>query len=81
MADVFLWTKQGALNYDRSKERWPRTQTLDPVFEINSGAFLTNIQTYKEEKDVYESKKEDSVLLDYEGTIDGKNFDAKNVKS
>ncbi|MDB4414893.1 acylneuraminate cytidylyltransferase family protein [bacterium] len=47
----FLWTKQGALNYDRSKEKWPRTQTLDPVFEINSGAFLTNIQTYKEEKD------------------------------
>ena len=34
-----------------------------------------NQRTFKEEKDVYESKKEDSVLLDYEGTIDGKNFD------
>ena len=34
-----------------------------------------NQRTYKEEKDGYISKKEDSVLLDYEGTIDGKNFD------
>ena len=34
-----------------------------------------NQRTYKEEKDDYKSKNEDSVLLDYEGTIDGKNFD------
>ena len=34
-----------------------------------------NQRTYKEEKDDYKSKKEDSILLDYEGTIDGKNFD------
>ena len=34
-----------------------------------------NQRTYKEEKADYKSKKEDSVLLDYEGTIDGKNFD------
>ncbi len=34
-----------------------------------------NQRTYKEEKDSYKSKNEDSVLLDYEGTIDGKNFD------
>ena len=34
-----------------------------------------NQRTYKEEKDDYKSKKEDSILLNYEGTIDGKNFD------
>ncbi len=34
-----------------------------------------NQRTYKEEKEDYKSKNEDSVLLDYEGTIDGKNFD------
>ena len=34
-----------------------------------------NQRTYKEEKDDYKSKNEDSILLDYEGTIDGKNFD------
>ena len=34
-----------------------------------------NQRTYKEEKDDYKSKMEDSILLDYEGTIDGKNFD------
>ena len=34
-----------------------------------------NQRTYREEKESYQSKNEDSVLLDYEGTIDGKNFD------
>ena len=32
-------------------------------------------RTYKEQGNDYKAKKEDSVLLDYEGTIDGKNFD------
>ena len=34
-----------------------------------------NQKTYKEESKSYKSKKDDSVQLDYEGTIDGKNFD------
>tara|TARA_Y100000741_G_C18236609_1_gene551969 strand:- start:255 stop:1676 length:1422 start_codon:yes stop_codon:yes gene_type:complete len=40
-----------------------------------------NQRTYKEEKDDYKSKKEDSVLLDYEGTIDGKNFDGGKAEN
>tara|TARA_B100001250_G_scaffold365890_1_gene346897 strand:+ start:53 stop:1480 length:1428 start_codon:yes stop_codon:yes gene_type:complete len=40
-----------------------------------------NQRTYKDEIDDYKSKKEDSVLLDYEGTIDGKNFDGGKAEN
>lgn len=42
----FLWGTHGPLNYDRSNEKWPRTQTIPPVFEINSGAFLSSADNY-----------------------------------
>lgn len=35
----FLWNDSGPLNYDRSKQRWPFTQLIDPVMVINSAAF------------------------------------------
>ena len=35
----FLWKKDGPMNYDRSGLRWPFTQTLDPIYLINSAAF------------------------------------------
>jgi trigger factor len=34
-----------------------------------------NQKTFKDQPDDYKAKKDDSVRLDYEGTIDGKNFD------
>ncbi len=36
----FIWNGRGPINYDRSIEKWPRTQTLESLFEVNSGAFL-----------------------------------------
>ena len=39
---TFLWNNNGPINYDRKVEKWPRTQTLKPIFEINSGVFLAN---------------------------------------
>ena len=38
-------------------------------------------KTYKEQQDNYKSKNEDSVMLDYEGTIDGKNFDGGKAEN
>ena len=38
-------------------------------------------RTYKEKPDDYKSKKDDSILLDYEGTIDGKNFDGGKAEN
>lgn len=36
----FLWDARGPVNYDRTVEKWPRTQTLDPLFTVNSAAFV-----------------------------------------
>lgn len=42
----FLWTQDGPINYDREVERWPRTQTLTPVHEVNSAVFLAHRRIY-----------------------------------
>lgn len=47
----FLWQNEQPLNYDRSIEKWPRTQTLAPVHEVNSGAFLASADIYRELND------------------------------
>lgn len=36
----FIWSEGGPVNYDYSKQKWPRTQTLPDWYFINSGIFL-----------------------------------------
>ena len=43
----FLWDDKGPLSYTLDKEKWPRTQTLKPLYEINSGAFIAHSNIYK----------------------------------
>lgn len=43
----FIWDENGPINYDRSKEKWPRTQTLKPLYEVNSGFFIADIDIYQ----------------------------------
>lgn len=43
----FIWNSSMPLNYDRNTEKWPRTQTLTPLWEVNSGAFLTSKRVYQ----------------------------------
>lgn len=40
---TFLWMKDAPLNYDRNVEKWPRTQTLEPVYAVNSAAFIIDV--------------------------------------
>jgi len=47
----FIWKDGEAVNYDRSVEKWPRTQTIDPLWEVNSGAFITSKAIYKDSMD------------------------------
>lgn len=47
----YLWDKEGAINYNRNIEKWPRTQTLSPVHEINSAVFLSNSSNYQNYND------------------------------
>lgn len=43
----FLWQDEQPMNYDRAIEKWPRTQTLAAVHEVNSGAFLAPADLYR----------------------------------
>lgn len=45
----FFWRDNKPFNYDTNKEKWPRTQTIQPLQEINSGAFIASAEVYKEE--------------------------------
>ncbi|QCF25017.1 cytidylyltransferase domain-containing protein [Hydrocarboniclastica marina] len=47
----FLWDEQGPINYDRHCEKWPRTQTLKPVYEVNSAAFVASSEVYRSRQD------------------------------
>lgn len=70
---TFIWNKEGAINYDRNKEKWPRTQTIEPLYEINSGIFLADIDIYKNLQDrigkkpfLFENNDIDSFDIDWE---------------
>lgn len=47
----FFWDKSGPINYDRKIEKWPRTQTLNPLYEVNSAAFINSSKNYLELSD------------------------------
>lgn len=48
---TFLWKNGKALNYDRSFEKWPRTQTLEAIYEVNSGFFISSRDNYVKYED------------------------------
>ena len=48
---TFLWDRSGPINYDRSLFKWPWTQTLPEIFEVNSGIFIAKSDIYKTKKD------------------------------
>ena len=42
----FIWNKDKPLSYDRNIEKWPRTQSIQPLYEIDSSVFLSSIEQY-----------------------------------
>ena len=77
----FLWNYKGPINYSRRIEKWPRTQTLNPLFEVNSGIFLANAEIYKKENDRIGSKPFLYELNKFEGfDIDeNEDFEIANI--
>lgn len=63
---TFLWDKEKPINYDRNKEKWPRTQTLPELFEVNSGFFINSRNNYLNFKDRIGSKPFLYVVNGYE---------------
>jgi CMP-N-acetylneuraminic acid synthetase len=51
LLQAFLWNEDGPLTYDRSVEKWPRTQTITPVHEVNSAVFLAPTEVYSRHHD------------------------------
>jgi CMP-N-acetylneuraminic acid synthetase len=47
----FIWNDSGPVNYNSNVEKWPRTQTIKPLWEINSGAFIASKKIYEERMD------------------------------
>lgn len=47
----FLWYKKKPFNYDNSSIKWPNTQDLISLSEINSGAFIANYNIYRRYND------------------------------
>lgn len=47
----FLWNEHGPINYDRKLEKWPRTQTIPAIHEINSAVFLASAEIYRQMND------------------------------
>jgi CMP-N-acetylneuraminic acid synthetase len=48
----FLFSKDGfPINYNRNVEKWPRTQTLEPIYEVNSAFFIASADIYKTHND------------------------------
>ena len=43
----FIWDEFGPLNYSENKQKWPITQDIKKLYEINSGAFIANKDIYK----------------------------------
>ncbi|WP_193568270.1 cytidylyltransferase domain-containing protein [Gracilibacillus saliphilus] len=69
----FIWNEGGPINYDYTNEKWPRTQTISPLYEINSGIFLASTNVYHERKDrigdrplFYETSTIESLDIDWE---------------
>ena len=44
----FLWsaTENKCINHDRSKVKWPRTQDLEPLYEINHAFYINSRDNY-----------------------------------
>lgn len=70
---TFLWDNKEPINYNREIEKWPRTQTIEPLYEVNSAAFIADIQIYKNLNDrigkkpyLYELDKIKSFDIDWE---------------
>ncbi|WP_344718648.1 cytidylyltransferase domain-containing protein [Nesterenkonia halobia] len=48
---TFLWDENGPFNYDASQEKWPRSQDIKPLYEVNHGAYFIPFRTMREVDD------------------------------
>lgn len=47
----FLWRNGKPFNYDNAVEKWPRSQDIEPVYEINHGVYMIPFAVMRETSD------------------------------
>lgn len=47
----FIWNESGPYNYDNTVEKWPRSQDIAPLFEINHAGYLIPFRVMREVDD------------------------------
>lgn len=47
----FIWDKSGPVSYERKGLKWPMTQNIEPLYEVDSGAFISSVENYKKYQD------------------------------
>lgn len=47
----FLWDENGPFNYDNTVEKWPRSQDIKALFEINHGVYALPFAVMREQND------------------------------
>ena len=69
----FIWGQNNPVSYDKLKEKWPRTQTIKPLYEVNSAIFIADIKIYKTMNDrigktplLFETSEKLSFDIDWE---------------
>ncbi|MCJ2188715.1 acylneuraminate cytidylyltransferase family protein [Novosphingobium beihaiensis] len=48
---TFLWDESGCISHDRSVHKWPQTQDLRPIYEVNSTIFVIDRELMARAKD------------------------------
>jgi CMP-N-acetylneuraminic acid synthetase len=69
-----IWKREGyPVNYDRSVEKWPRSQFVEPLMEVNSAMFINSRANYINLEDriglkpyFFEMDQIESLDIDYE---------------
>lgn len=73
----FYWKKNNPINYDRNTLKWPFTQDVEPIIEINNAVFIADSSIYKKHSDrigknpyLLKTSKINSFDIDWETDFD-----------
>ncbi len=68
----FIWDESRPVSYQRDPLNWPMTQNIKPLYEVDSGVFLSSIANYRKFNDrigkkvfLYQQDKNKSVDIDW----------------
>ena len=65
----FIWNKDQPISYNRNIEKWPRTQTIESLYEVDSAVFVNSVDQYRAMSDRIGSKPS-MYIQDVKSSID-----------